>query len=173
MAEIHQTSPKPKANPQQAKPMPEVTASAFEMPKFDMPHFEIPKMEIPAAFREFAEKSASQAKDTYEKMKFAAEEATDVLEGTYASASKGAADYGLKLIETARTNTNAAFDFYGQLLTVKSFSDFVELSNTHARKQIETLTAQTKELTTLAQKVATETAGPVKESVTKAFKKVA
>jgi len=39
-------------------------------------------MEVPAAFREFAEKSVSQAKDTYERMKSAAEEATDVLEGT-------------------------------------------------------------------------------------------
>ena len=44
-------------------------------------------------------------------MKSAAEEATDVLEDTYATATKGAADYGLKLIETARANTNAAFDF--------------------------------------------------------------
>jgi hypothetical protein len=54
--------------------------SAFEMPKFELPNFEIPKMEIPAAFRELAEKSVSQAKETYEKMKSAAEEATDVLE---------------------------------------------------------------------------------------------
>ena len=35
------------------------------------------------------------------------------------------------------------------------------------------MTAQTKELTALAQKVATETAEPIKESVTSAFKKVA
>src|SRR5439155_14923141 len=83
----------------------------FEMPKFEMPNFEMPKMEIPAAFREFAEKSVSQAKETYEKMKGAAEEATDLLEGTYATASKGATDYGLKLIDAARANTNAAFDF--------------------------------------------------------------
>jgi len=64
--------------------------AAFEMPKFELPNFEIPKMEIPAAFREIAEKSVSQAKETYEKMKSAAEEATDVLEDTYAAATKGA-----------------------------------------------------------------------------------
>ena len=46
--------------------------NAFEMPKFELPNFEIPKMEIPAAFRELAEKSVSQAKETYEKMKSAA-----------------------------------------------------------------------------------------------------
>jgi phasin len=147
--------------------------SAFELPKFDIPNFEIPKLEIPAAFRELAEKSVSQAKDSYEKMKSAAEEATDVLEDTYATATKGAADYGAKLIETARVNTNAAFDFYTELMTVKSFSEFVELSTTHARKQFETVTGQTKELTALAQKITTESAEPLKDSVTKAFKKVA
>ena len=126
-------------------------------------------MEIPAAFREIAEKSVSQAKETYEKMKSAAEEATDVLEDTYATATKGVSDYGLKVIEAARENTNATFDFYSELMTVKSFSEVVELSTAHARKQFETVTAQTKDLTALAQKVATETAEPVKESVSKAF----
>jgi phasin len=148
-------------------------ASAFELPKFDMPNFEMPKLEIPAAFREIAEKSVSQAKETYEKMKSAAEEATDVLEDTYATATKGAADYGAKLIETARVNTNSTFDFYTELMTVKSFSEMIELSTAHARKQFEVATAQTKELSALAQKVTTETAEPIKESVTKVFKKVA
>ncbi|HWS09682.1 MAG TPA: phasin, partial [Xanthobacteraceae bacterium] len=59
---------------------------AFEMPKFEMPKFDIPKVEMPAAFREFAERGVAQAKDTYEKMKAAAEEATDVLETTYSTA---------------------------------------------------------------------------------------
>src|SRR4029077_21056375 len=147
--------------------------NAFEMPKFELPNFEIPKMEIPAAFREIAEKSVSHAKETYEKMKSAAEEATDVLEDTYATATKGAADYGLKWIEAARDNTNAGFDFATKLMTVKSLSEMVELSTAHARKQFDTVTAQSKELAALAQKVATDTAERVKESVSKVFKKVA
>ena len=120
--------------------------SAFEMPKFEMPKFDIPKVEMPAAFREFAERGVAQAKDTYEKMKAAAEEATDVLETTYSTASKGTADYGLKVIETTRVNTNAAFDFYGELITAKTLSEVIELSSAHARKQFEALTAQSKEL---------------------------
>ena len=147
--------------------------AAFEMPKFELPNFEIPKMEIPAAFREIAEKSVSQVKETYEKMKSAAEEATDVLEDTYAAASKGASDYGLKVIEAARANTNAAFDFATQLMTVKSLSEMVELSTAHTRKQFEALATQSKELAAIAQKVATDSAEPVKESFGKVFKKVA
>ena len=145
----------------------------FEMPKFELPNFEIPKMEIPAAFREIAEKSVSQAKETYEKMKSAAEEATDVLEDTYATATKGASDYGLKMIEASRANTNSAFDFVTQLMTMKSLSEMVELTTAHTRKQFEVLTAQSKELAAIAQKVATDTSEPVKESFGKVFKKVA
>jgi phasin len=164
----HTSSPKGKA-----KPAAGTAASAFDLPKFEIPNFEVPKMEIPAAFREFAEKSISQAKDTYEKMKSVAEEATDVLEDTYANASKGAADYGLKVIEATRINTNAAFDFYTELMTVKSFSEVIELSTAHTRKQFETLTGQTKDLAALAQKVAVDTAEPFKDSVSKTFSKVA
>jgi phasin len=157
-----------------AKPaIPGPAAAAFEFPKFEIPNFEMPKMEVPAAFREFAEKGASQAKENYEKLKAAAEEATDVLEDTYATAAKGASDYGLKVIEASRVNTNAAFDFFTELMTVKSYSDMVELSTAHARKQFETVTAQTKDLAALAQKMATETAEPIKGSVTKAFTKTA
>ena len=51
------------------------------MPKFEMPKFEVPKFEIPTAFREFAEKGIAQAKENYDKVKSAAEQATDVLRG--------------------------------------------------------------------------------------------
>src|SRR3974390_2483117 len=94
--------------------------SSFEMPTFELPKFDMPRMEVPAAFRDMAEKSISQAKDNYEKMKAVAEEATDMLEDTYATATKGFSDYGLKIIEIARANTNAGFDFYNDLFTVKS-----------------------------------------------------
>jgi len=157
-----------------AKPVkPALEAPKFEMPKFEIPKFDIPTMEVPAAFREFAEKGISQAKEGYEKIKSATEEATDLMEETYATASKGASDYGSKVIENARANTNAAFDLYGQLLTAKSYAEVVELSTGYLRSQFETVTAQAKDLAALSQKVATETAEPIKESFTSAIKKAA
>jgi phasin len=165
MAEATTTAPKVKTT----KP----ATGVFEMPKFEMPKFDIPKVEMPAAFREFAERGVAQAKDTYEKMKAAAEEATDVLETTYSTATKGASDYGLKVIEVARVNTNAAFDFAGEVMAAKTLSEVVELTSAHARKQFEALTQQSKELNALAQKVATETAEPIKSGMNKAFNKVA
>ena len=152
-----------------AKPAPGV----FETPKFELPNFEMPKVEVPAAFREFAEKGVAQAKEAYEKMKAAAEESTAVLEDTYATTTKGVTAYNLKLIECARANTNAAFDFFGQFITAKSLSEAIELSSAHARKQFETMSGQGKELTALAQKTAVDAAEPIKAGVTNAFSKVA
>lgn len=169
MTEATTTSTAQTAKPKAAKP----ASTVFETPKFEMPSFDMPKMEVPAAFREIAEKSVSQAKDNWEKMKAVTEEATDVLESSYATATKGAADYGLKIIDLARANTNAAFDFASQLLAAKSISEVVELSSSHARQQFDSAATQAKELTALAQKVATETAEPIKAGMTSAFKKVA
>ena len=169
MSDVSPTATKAKAKTASFNP----DTPKFEIPRFDMPKFDIPKMEVPAAFRELAEKSVTQAKDNWEKMKAATEEASDLIEDSYATATKGAADYGLKMIEAARSNTNAHFDFATQMMTVKSLAEAVELSTAHMRKQFDTLNAQTKELSALAQKVATETCEPIKESVTSAFKKVA
>jgi phasin len=173
------TAPAPKAKPVKAAvEAPKVETLKFEAPKFEIPKFEIPKfdipsMEVPAALREFAEKGIAQAKDGYEKLKAVAEDTTGILEDTYATASKGAADYGLKVIEHAKTNSATAFDFVGKLMTAKSVSEFVELSSAHARSQFETATAQAKELQALAQKVATDTAEPIKSGFSAVVSKAA
>ena len=144
-----------------------------EFPMVDIPKLEAGAAEATAAFREFAEKGLSQAKDAYTKMKTAAEEATGIMETTYANASKGAADYGLKMVEMARVNSNATFDFATQLLGARTFAQVVEISTAHTRKQIEALTEQAKELSTLAQKVATHTAEPMKDGFSSLVKKAA
>ena len=144
-----------------------------EFPFIDVPKFEKSATEATAAFRDMAEKSIVQAKDTYAKMKTAAEEATGMLEHTYANASKGVADYGLKVIEAARANSNAAFDFATELLSARTMAQMVEISTAHSRKQIESVTEQARELSALAQKVATTTAEPIKEGLSSLAKKAA
>ena len=89
-------------------------------PKFEMPKYDLPTMEVPEAMREFAEKGVQQAKDAYDRMKTAAEEATNMLEDTYATASKGAAEFNLKALDALRANFNASFDYMQQLMGVKT-----------------------------------------------------
>ena len=146
------------------------TDTMFQMPKFEIPKFDAPNMEVPPAFREFAEKGIAQAKEGYEKIKANAEKTTETLEETYSIASKGCSDYGLKLIETARANSNAAFDLMGELMGAKSYSQVLELTTAFMRNRFDALTAQAKELTAQAQKVATESAEPMKETFAKISK---
>jgi phasin len=110
------------------------------------------------------EMGIAHAKGTYEKAKVAGEQATDLLKNTYATAAKGTADYNLKIIEIACTNIKAAFEYGEALIGMKSPSEFVALSATHARKQFGTMIAQTNELTALAQKVTTEATRPLKSA---------
>jgi len=64
---------------------------------------------------------------------------------------------------------NAAFDFARRLARVSSASEFFELSAEHTRKQVDTFTEQTKQLTSLAQKAATEAAQPLQAGAAKTF----
>jgi phasin len=121
------------------------------------------------AFRDMGEKGTAQAKETYEKMNAATTEAADLIRNSYSTAVKGMQDYNNKVIEFARANSNAAFDFVQKMSGVKSSSVFVELWAEHVRKQVETLTEQTKQLAALAQKATLATVEPFKAGVAEAL----
>jgi phasin len=129
-----------------------------------------PNMGTPQALRETAAKGVADANATHEKAKVAAEQATDLRKSTYTTAAKGAAAYRHKVFEIAHTNTGTAFDYAHELLGAKSLPEFIALSTAHARKQLEAMTAQTRELSELAVKATAEIAAPLKTGMTKAFK---
>jgi len=148
-------------------------SEAFTAPFAQFPQFQFPQFEMPGAYRELAEKGIAQAKQNYERVKAVAEEASELIETTYTTAARGASEYNLKLLEALRANTNANFDFARDLFAVKSASEAVELSSTHARLAFEALAIQSKELASLAQKVSNDTAEPLKAGVNKALRAVA
>ncbi len=81
-------------------------------------------------------------------------------------------DFNVKMIDMAHVNMEAFFGFARQLATATAPSDIMELWTAHARKQFETLTEQTKELSALGQKMAKEGAEPIAHSVNQVLKKV-
>lgn len=123
----------------------------------------------PQALREMAEKGAAQVKASYDKMSAATAEMSGVLKNAGATAAQGFKDSNAKVLEFARANSNASFDYANQLLGVKSPAEFIQLSTDQARKQFDVLSAQSKELTALSQKVMLETAEPLKAGAAKAF----
>jgi phasin len=146
---------------------PNATVHASEKHGFDVPLFAMPGM-----FRGIAEQSVVRARDNCEKIKAASGEITDILREAYSTNAKGAADYGVKVIEISGVNTNSAFDFLANLLDTKSLSEIMKLSATQSRKSFEAASAQNRELWELAQQVAAETAEPIKKSFTRALQKV-
>lgn len=128
--------------------------------------------EMPATMQELAEKGTAHTVNAFKNAKAATDEATNLFQHTYTAAAKGVAEYNLKVIEMARINTNAAFEYAQELIEAKSPSEFVELSSARTRKHFETMTTQTKELVTLARKVAIETGEPLKIGITGAFNRV-
>ena len=146
-----------------AKKATTLAAEPFAMPA-------LPAVEVPAAVREMAEKSVAQAKETYEKIKSAAEEATDVLEDTYETTRQGVVTLNLKAIDTVKANSDATFAFAREMLAVKSLSEAIELQTSFARKSFEALTAQAKEFQELATKLASESSAPMKDAFQKAGK---
>ena len=135
----------------------------FEMPLFAMPGF----------FSGIAEQGVVRARDNHEKIRAASGEIADILRETYSTNAKGVADYGVKVIEISGVNTNSAFDFLTHLMGTKSLSEIIQLSAAQSRKSFEVTSAQNKELWELAQKVATETAEPIRKSFTKVLQKAA
>jgi hypothetical protein len=114
--------------------------------------------------RKFADKSAAVASDTFEKGKAAVEQ-------SFSAAVENMRAFNVKMIDMARTNAEAGFDFALQIATVKAPADIGELWTAHAHKQFERLSEQTKELMALGQKMAGENAAPVAQGVNHAFKK--
>jgi phasin len=129
--------------------------------------------EVPEQVRAFAEKGVSQARDNYAKFKDAAETHNGTVEAVFTNASKGASAYTAKLMEFTKANTTSALDFAQQFLSVKSPSEALELWTSQIRKNLETITAQAKELAEIGQKVTAETVEPIKASASKYYKPAA
>ena len=129
--------------------------------------------EVPEQMRAFAERGVSQARDNYAKFKDAAESHNGTIEAVFTTASKGASEYSAKVMEFIKANSTTSLDFAQELFGVKSPAEALELWTSHTRKQLETYTAQAKELTELSQKIASETAEPIKATAAKYYKPAA
>lgn len=145
---------------------PKFDFSKFELPKFELPTLEQP--EVPVVLRDFAEKAVAQAKANFDKLKLATEEATDAIEDTYEATRAGVVEYSGKSIDAVKTNSNAALGHAKDLLGVKTFAEAIELQSSFVRQQYDLISAQTKELQSLATKLAGDAVKPAKEAFEKA-----
>jgi phasin family protein len=155
-------APAPKAKPA-AKGAPKTTSQVKDA-------FAMPAIEMPEAFRDMSEKSAKQVKEGYEKMRVAAEEATDLIEDQFETARGGMISLNAKALETAKASADASFKFASEILAAKTFSDVIALQTAYSREQFELMSSSMKEMQELFLKVANEVGEPVKGAFEKAVK---
>jgi len=141
-----------------------------DTPVFDLSKFDLKNIEVPAIVRDMAEKAVSQSKDGYAKAKAAAEDSFDVVEETLETVRETSLEVQQKAMDNAKANTDAVYDFWKDMFGVKSVSEAVELQTSFARQQFEMLNAQTKDMSTLAGKVVTDSFKPAKDAAEKVMK---
>ncbi len=131
-----------------------------------------PKFEVPEMVRSFAEQGLAQTREAYARVKSAAEEATDMLEGSMETNRKAVHDAQFKALEMAKANTDATFDLMRQMLTVTSASDAFQLQTAFARERFEAFVGYSKDMQDMMSKAGTEAGKPVKEMLDKSFGKM-
>ena len=158
-----------KVRPEKIPTIKSETPNAAVVPMFGFPRFEMPNLGLPLPYPEFTQQGLAQARKTGSTAKVAAEAASAALADSFATIVKGSSDCGLKIIEAAYANFNAALDYAGALLAAKTLSDVIDVTTTRAQKQLEAFVSQTAELTARVQRVAIDAAEPVKAGLTKTF----
>jgi phasin len=129
-----------------------------------------PAEEIQQSLRSALEKGVVESRAVFTKAKIAADETASAIEVSFAAAKDGALAINAKAFDALRANTDASFDFLKAVFAVKSLPDLITLQTEFARKQVETITAQTKDFGALVQKTMTDAVEPLKEQAARSFK---
>ena len=119
--------------------------------------------------KRFAERAAGTASEALEEGGTAAEKSARGIEQSYFVAAEGIRDFNARLIEMAHTNTLAALDLVREVSAAEGPSEAASLWSSHAQKQFQAMAEQSRELTALAQRIATSSAEPITRSFGAAY----
>ena len=126
--------------------------------------------QVSANTRRLAEKSAVQVKRTFDRAGAATAEEARRAEHSALTAFNGVREFYVKMLEMAQENTVSGFDLARELASVQSPSELVEIWNARAREAYDTFSQQSKELSDLAQRVATSSTQPLTNGLTNPFR---
>lgn len=121
---------------------------------------------VSANTRRLAERSAAQAKSTFDKTDAATMEQTRRAEQSALTAFNGARECYLKMLDMAHDNTAAGFELARELASVQTPLEVVEVWSARTRESYDAFSEQAKELSVLLQKMATSTTQPLTNGLT-------
>ena len=129
----------------------------------------VPGYEVPEAFRAMTEQGIEQARESYSRMKAAAEEATDMAEETFETTREGVLALQLRSLDAAKASTDAYFDLTRKLLGTRSVADALQLQTAFARDRFEAFVDYAKDVQTGVTKLSEETVRPAQDAFNKAM----
>ena len=129
---------------------------------------------IPAEFsadqaRKATEQGLAQTREAVEKLNTAAKNTLGAIDASASIVAKGLSEFNAKAFEAFKANSALTFEFFGALTGTRTLSGALALAPEHAGKQYQALKDQTKDLTSLAQKIAQESAETLKAVIGKNF----
>ncbi|HAT85298.1 MAG TPA: phasin [Rhizobiales bacterium] len=145
----------------------EVAKDIFAMPSFELPNMDLSTQMMPEMVRDMAEKGVAKARENYASVRAAAEEQNAAVEKSLDTAREAGMELNKKALDAAQANVEAGFNFFRDILSVKSVGDAIELQTTFARSQFDAVSAQTKDFQETVNKGAQEIAAPVQEAINK------
>ena len=129
--------------------------------------------ELQDSVRRLTEQGLEQTRGADQRLRSAAEDATDQFEATYQTASTGLRELNSAAFDAFRANADATFEFLKAMLGVRDLSEAIQLQTEHVRKQVEALNCQAKDIGAVAQRVAATSAEALKATLEKGLGRAA
>jgi hypothetical protein len=123
--------------------------------------------------RKTVEQGVAKSRETFEKVNAAAKGAFGSIDASALIVAKGLSEFNTKAFEAFQANSALTFDYLSALTRTKNVSDAISLAPAHANKQFQALKDQTKDLSALAEKIAQDAVGPLKDVIGKTFQPLA
>ena len=98
---------------------------------------------------------------TERKVKQAARETTERVEASASKAAEGLRDYQTALLSATQANMNAMFEYMQEAFSAKSVPELMEICSKHARRQMEMMSEQAREISGAVQKAAVDSTRPL------------
>ncbi len=127
---------------------------------------------IPENVQAFAEDSVAKSREAYTKMSVAAQDGVKAMQEIMLAAQAGAKSFGEKMLQTAATNAEAAFDAAEAMAKAKTVPEMARLQATFVQQQLAAASSQTKEFFELSNKIGRQTLESMNAAATKSFEQM-
>ena len=117
------------------------------------------------AFRGVAEQSLAQARTAFAKSQEATQQLAQGLEASGAVMPSGLKELQLRMSEAVEAQTHAAFNYFRAVTKAHTLSDLIELQSTELRLGVQRTLGEAKEMSSLAQAIASKATEPVRKAI--------